>query len=67
MCCIGEIAKESPEICGIVCSVRKSQDRIAIWLSSGDKEKCEAIGASFKDACQLDAKDMIKFEMHPRE
>ena len=31
------------EVCGCVVSIRKSQDRIALWLRSSDKKKCTEV------------------------
>ena len=45
------------EVCGCVVSIRKSQDRIALWLRSSDKKKC--IEVSFMIiACCLPCKSV---------
>ncbi|KAJ3382328.1 hypothetical protein HDU92_004811 [Lobulomyces angularis] len=63
--CIGETADFSEEICGAVCSIRKGNDRIHLWLTGADQEKCEAIGRHFKIACGL-TNEIIKYELHPK-
>lgn len=41
---IGETLDASgDEVCGCVVSIRKSQDRIALWLRSSDKKKCTEV------------------------
>ena len=41
---IGETLDSSgEEVCGCVVSIRKSQDRIALWLRSSDKKKCTEV------------------------
>jgi translation initiation factor 4E len=41
---IGETMDESgEEVCGCVVSIRKSQDRIALWLKSSDRKKCTEV------------------------
>jgi translation initiation factor 4E len=53
---IGETMDESgEEVCGCVVSIRKSQDRIALWLKSSDRKKCTEVSclgcASFCYCC----------------
>lgn len=67
MSCIGEFSEFSLDICGAVCSSRKHADRISIWLSTGDKEKCESIGRHFKEACGFGDDETFDYEMHPKD
>jgi len=38
MALIGEVFDEAEEICGVVASVRKSQDRISLWTKNAANE-----------------------------
>jgi translation initiation factor 4E len=51
------------QVCGAVVSIRKSQDRIALWLRTSDKEKCIEVGERWKKALQLN-KTHLKFQLH---
>jgi translation initiation factor 4E len=52
------------QICGAVLSIRKSQDRIALWLKSAqDKDTCVQIGERWKQALLLN-KTTLKFQSH---
>jgi translation initiation factor 4E len=51
------------EVCGAVVSIRKSQDRIALWLKSSDKERCIAIGERWKKALEMN-KTSLKYQTH---
>lgn len=52
------------QICGAVVSIRKSQDRIALWLKTcNDKDKCVQIGERWKKALELN-KTTLKFQAH---
>ncbi|KAJ3396637.1 hypothetical protein HDU92_002263, partial [Lobulomyces angularis] len=66
MSCIGEFSEFSEEICGAVCAVRKANDRIHLWLSCNDREKCETIGRHLKEAAGVSGEN-IKYEPHPKE
>mmetsp|Transcript_25923 Transcript_25923/g.31955 ORF Transcript_25923/g.31955 Transcript_25923/m.31955 type:complete len:200 (-) Transcript_25923:195-794(-) len=62
---IGEtIDAKGNEICGAVVSIRKSQDRIAIWLKSCDKKICEEIGQRWKTALAVSNKTTLKYHSH---
>mmetsp|Transcript_19299 Transcript_19299/g.27150 ORF Transcript_19299/g.27150 Transcript_19299/m.27150 type:complete len:195 (-) Transcript_19299:72-656(-) len=52
------------EICGAVVSIRKNQDRIALWLKSCDKDKCVKIGARWKKALEVSNKTSLKYQSH---
>ena len=68
MTAVGECLPQwSDQVCGAVCSVRKSNDRIALWIGTCDREKAESIGRFFKNACGLGEEERIKFEAHPKE
>lgn len=51
------------QVCGAVVSIRKSQDRIALWLKSADKVKCSEIGARWKKALDMQ-KTPMKYQLH---
>jgi translation initiation factor 4E len=65
---IGECHPEwAGYVCGAVCSVRKANDRISLWIGTCEREKAESIGKFFKAACGFTDEDRIKFEAHPKE
>ena len=51
------------QICGAVVSVRKSQDRIALWLKTGNKEICVRIGERWKKALDME-KTSLRYQTH---
>lgn len=67
MSCVGECFTGSDLVNGVVCSVRKNGDRIAIWTNSCEREQMEAIGLYFKEACGFTEDDRFKFEAHPKD
>lgn len=52
------------EVCGAVVSIRKNQDRIALWLKSADREICIKVGERWKKALELTNKTVLKFQVH---
>jgi len=52
------------EICGIVVSIRKNQDRIALWLKGCERDICVKIGARWKTALELSSKTTLKYQSH---
>ena len=62
---IGEtIDASGDEVCGTVVSIRKSQDRVALWLKSCQPEKCMKIGERWKKALGVSAKTSMKYQSH---
>jgi translation initiation factor 4E len=51
------------QVCGAVVSIRKSQDRIALWLKSTDPSICIPIGERWKKALEFN-KTPLKFQSH---
>lgn len=51
------------QVCGAVVSIRKSQDRIALWLKSSDQKVCVEIGERWKKALELN-KTHLTFQLH---
>jgi translation initiation factor 4E len=61
---IGEtLDKDGDEVCGAVVSIRRNQDRIALWLRSNDKDRCTKIGARWKKCLEMN-KTILKFQEH---
>eukprot|EP00594_Rhizosolenia_setigera_P015549 CAMPEP_0178959732 /NCGR_PEP_ID=MMETSP0789-20121207/12484_1 /TAXON_ID=3005 /ORGANISM="Rhizosolenia setigera, Strain CCMP 1694" /LENGTH=203 /DNA_ID=CAMNT_0020642827 /DNA_START=163 /DNA_END=774 /DNA_ORIENTATION=- len=52
------------QVCGAVVSIRKSQDRIALWLKSTDKEPCVKVGERWKTALEVSSKTVFKYQAH---
>lgn len=62
---IGETMDMSgDELCGTVVSIRKSQDRIALWLKSCNREPCMEIGERWKKALEVSNKTKLKYQSH---
>ena len=62
---VGEtMDSEGNEICGSVVSIRKGQDRIALWLKSCEKDSCVKIGARWKKALEVSNKTTLKYQSH---
>jgi translation initiation factor 4E len=51
------------QVCGAVVSIRKSQDRIALWLKSSNQKVCVEIGERWKKALELN-KTNLTFQLH---
>ncbi|KAJ3299183.1 hypothetical protein HK104_009787 [Borealophlyctis nickersoniae] len=65
LACVGETFTESDEICGAVVSIRKAQDRIALWTKNAlDQEKVEQIGQQWKKSLGLGDGDRIGYQAH---
>lgn len=61
---IGEtLDLDGDEVCGVVVSIRKNQDRIALWLQSNDKNRCSLIGARWKKCLEMH-RTVLKFQEH---
>jgi len=52
------------QVCGAVVSIRKAQDRIALWLRSSERNTCIQIGEKWKKVLGLNNKATIKFQAH---
>ncbi len=52
------------EVCGAVVSIRKGQDRIALWLKGCDRKICEEIGQRWKTALAVSNKTTLKYQSH---
>lgn len=63
LACIGETLSASCEVNGAVVSLRKNQDKIALWLKCDDKAACTEIGKRWKKALDLDRIN-IKYQTH---
>ncbi|EED92544.1 eukaryotic translation initiation factor 4E [Thalassiosira pseudonana CCMP1335] len=62
---IGETMDQSgEEVCGCVVSIRKAQDRIALWLKSCDKKACTEVGARWKKCLEVSNKTGLKYQAH---
>jgi len=61
---IGEtMDKTGDQVNGAVVSIRKNQDRIALWLKSSEQHVCVEIGERWKKALTLE-KTMLKYQTH---
>ena len=62
---IGETMDASgDEVCGCVVSIRKAQDRIALWMKSCDRKACTEIGARWKKCLEVSNKTGLKYQAH---
>lgn len=61
---IGEtLDLDGDQVVGAVVSIRKSQDRIALWIKSSDKHICRNIGLRWKKALDIH-KVNLKYQVH---
>jgi translation initiation factor 4E len=51
------------QVMGAVVSIRKAQDRIALWLKTSDKDICVSIGERWKKVLDLQ-KTSIRYQTH---
>jgi len=62
---IGETMDASGgEICGCVVSIRKAQDRIALWLKSCDRKACTEVGARWKKCLEVSNRTSLRYQAH---
>uniref|UniRef100_A0A7S0CFY3 Eukaryotic translation initiation factor 4E n=1 Tax=Proboscia inermis TaxID=420281 RepID=A0A7S0CFY3_9STRA len=62
---VGETIDNSGDVvCGAVVSIRKSQDRIALWLKSNDRAVATSIGQRWKKALEVTNKTSLKYQAH---
>lgn len=63
---IGETLEDDDDVCGAVVSVRKAQDRIAIWSATASAEdRQRAIGRGFRSALvDFGKNEVLKFQSH---
>ena len=61
---IGEtLDADGDEICGAVVSIRKNQDRIALWMKSNNEARCTLVGARWKKCLEMN-RTILKFQEH---
>jgi translation initiation factor 4E len=61
---IGEtLDLDGDQVVGAVVSIRKSQDRIALWIKSSEKHICTQIGLRWKKALDI-PKVNLKYQIH---
>lgn len=66
--CIGETLDPSGDmICGVCVSIRKREDRVAIWTRSVDDAKALELGRRMRAICKVEDKIPIKFSTAGRE
>jgi translation initiation factor 4E len=59
---IGEQFKDGDSICGVVVSVRKSQDRVCLWTKNAPNEAVQlSIGTTFKQTLELPGSARLGF------
>lgn len=64
LACIGETMDASgDQICGAVVSVRKNENKMALWLKSDDKATCVDIGERWKKVLKLE-KTVLRYQTH---
>lgn len=66
LACIGEaFGDDEDEVCGCVVSIRKSQDRIALWTRTASKEDAAVnIGRQFKRSLELPDNSSLAYQFH---
>ena len=62
---IGENFDDSGDVCGVVVSLRKSQDRIALWTKTATNEALQmSIGAKIRAGLELPRALQLKYQSH---
>jgi translation initiation factor 4E len=62
---IGENLNDECDVCGAVVSLRKNQDRIALWTKSARKESLQiGIGTQLRSGLELPKSMALKFQSH---
>lgn len=62
---IGETMDDTgDQVNGAVVSVRKNQDRLALWIKTTDRDACTIIGERWKKVLRLDEKMTIRYQTH---
>jgi translation initiation factor 4E len=65
LACIGEALEYSDEVCGIVVSVRKQQDRLQLWTQDANNEVAiKAIGRHLKATLELPENFILGYQNH---
>jgi translation initiation factor 4E len=54
---------DGDQINGAVVSIRKTQDKIALWLKSSDESTCVRIGERWKKMLSLE-KSTLRYQTH---
>lgn len=62
---IGESFEFSNEICGLVVSIRKSMDKIALWTrTSSNRDATVSVGRQFKQSLELAENQTLGYQAH---
>jgi translation initiation factor 4E len=62
---IGETMDDTgDQVNGAVVSMRKNQDRLALWIKTTDRDACTMIGERWKKVLRLDEKMTIRYQTH---
>jgi len=65
LACIGEAFDDDQEVCGCVVSVRKQQDKIALWTKHSTNEGvCKRIGRQLKAALEVPDTAVLGYQSH---
>eukprot|EP01097_Dermamoeba_algensis_P002688 TRINITY_DN2065_c0_g1_i1.p1 TRINITY_DN2065_c0_g1~~TRINITY_DN2065_c0_g1_i1.p1 ORF type:complete len:232 (-),score=42.46 TRINITY_DN2065_c0_g1_i1:316-1011(-) len=65
LACVGENLGDEGDVCGVVVSIRKQQDKIALWTkSSTNEELVVGIGKKWKQILELPENVIIGFQSH---
>ena len=62
---IGETMDDSTKgVCGAVVSIRKNQDKLALWVGTTNEKEVMEIGKRWKIALEVSEKTPIRFQSH---
>jgi len=65
LACIGEAFQEDNEVNGIVVSIRKPGDRLALWTKTATNEAAQkSIGGTFKRVLELPENAVVGYQCH---
>ncbi|ETW06804.1 hypothetical protein H310_02955 [Aphanomyces invadans] len=62
---IGECLEDDDDLSGAVVSVRKTQDRIAVWTQTATNEQLQRkVGGNFRKVLDLSKNEVLKYQSH---
>ncbi|KAI9205532.1 putative eukaryotic initiation factor 4E [Polychytrium aggregatum] len=62
--CVGAMLPDYDQVNGVVISIRRQQDRIALWTATNEKDACERSGRQLKRVLELPENVRIGFQAH---
>jgi len=65
LACIGESFEDESEVCGVVCSVRRAADKIALWSKTSTNDvAAKRLGRQLKTSLEISDNMIIGYQAH---